>query len=160
MYKADQEKEPHQRYIHSFDFLPNRTPASAVITTFETALLECVEWVRSMDQDTTFKRMKAGLLNEYELTAYFLPLNHCKFNSISSVVIKPAELPQCLPLVVSTWTPRTRRRLNLCGIKFTKPSSRRLAKSWRSKRGTPRVGLSQFPVIWKRLRGLEWLGPS
>ncbi|KAJ6613037.1 hypothetical protein B0H10DRAFT_2222602 [Mycena sp. CBHHK59/15] len=75
LYKADQAKEPRQRYIHSFDFLPGRNPPSAVITTFETVLLECVEWVRSLDQDTLFKRMKAGLLNEYELTAFFAPLN-------------------------------------------------------------------------------------
>ncbi|KAF7349123.1 hypothetical protein MVEN_01434500 [Mycena venus] len=75
LYKADQEKEPSDCYIHSFDFLPGRKPASAVITTFEPILLECVQWVRSLDQDTTFKRMKAGLLNEYELTAFFCPLN-------------------------------------------------------------------------------------
>ncbi|KAJ7075469.1 hypothetical protein B0H15DRAFT_806193 [Mycena belliarum] len=35
----------------------------------------CVKHVRSIDQDTTFKRMKAGLLNEYELTAFFSALN-------------------------------------------------------------------------------------
>ncbi|KAJ7899190.1 hypothetical protein B0H14DRAFT_3424023 [Mycena olivaceomarginata] len=75
LYKADQAKEPRQRYIHSFDFLPGRNPPSAVITTFEAVLLECVQWVRSLDQDTTFKRMKAGLLNEYELTAFLAPLN-------------------------------------------------------------------------------------
>ncbi|KAJ6622394.1 hypothetical protein B0H10DRAFT_903648 [Mycena sp. CBHHK59/15] len=75
LYKADQAKEPRQRYIHSFDFLPGRSPPSAVITTFETVLLQCVQWVRSLDQDTTFQRMKAGLLNEYELTAFFAPLN-------------------------------------------------------------------------------------
>ncbi|KAJ6616139.1 hypothetical protein B0H10DRAFT_2219718 [Mycena sp. CBHHK59/15] len=65
----------HCRYIYSFDFLPGRSPASVVITTFETILLECVELVRSIDQDTTFKRLKAGLLNEYELTAFFTPLD-------------------------------------------------------------------------------------
>ncbi|KAJ7925403.1 hypothetical protein B0H13DRAFT_2314617 [Mycena leptocephala] len=59
LYKADQAKEPRQRYIHSFDFLPGRSPPSAVITTFEAVLLECVQWVRSLDQDTMFKRMKA-----------------------------------------------------------------------------------------------------
>ncbi|KAJ7229604.1 hypothetical protein C8J57DRAFT_1534356 [Mycena rebaudengoi] len=75
LYKSDQEKEPRERYIHSFDFLPGRSPASVVITMFEVVLLECVEWVRSLNQDTTFKRMKAGLLNEYELTAFFAPLN-------------------------------------------------------------------------------------
>ncbi|KAJ7883173.1 hypothetical protein B0H14DRAFT_2702312 [Mycena olivaceomarginata] len=75
LYKADQAKEPRQRYIHSFDFLPGRSPPSAVITTFEAVLLECVQWVRSLDQDTTFKRMKADLLNEYELTAFLAPLN-------------------------------------------------------------------------------------
>ncbi|KAJ7306256.1 hypothetical protein DFH08DRAFT_944850 [Mycena albidolilacea] len=68
LYKADQAKEPRQRYIHSFDFLPGRSPPSAVITTFEAVLLD-------LDQDTTFKRMKAGLLNEYELTAFLAPLN-------------------------------------------------------------------------------------
>ncbi|KAJ7826021.1 hypothetical protein B0H13DRAFT_2374641 [Mycena leptocephala] len=52
-----------------------RSPASVVITTFETTLLECVELVRRIDQDTTFKRLKAGLLNEYELTALFTPLD-------------------------------------------------------------------------------------
>ncbi|KAJ6629709.1 hypothetical protein B0H10DRAFT_1986368 [Mycena sp. CBHHK59/15] len=72
IYKADQEKDPRERYMHSFDFLPGRSPPSAVITTFEHVLLECVQYVRSLDQDATFKRMKAGLLNEYELTA-FLP---------------------------------------------------------------------------------------
>ncbi|KAJ6613051.1 hypothetical protein B0H10DRAFT_259410 [Mycena sp. CBHHK59/15] len=75
LYKADQEKDPRERYMHSFDFLPGRSPPSAVITTFENILLECVHYVRSLDQDTTFKRMKAGLLNEYELTAFFTPLN-------------------------------------------------------------------------------------
>ncbi|KAJ6607632.1 hypothetical protein B0H10DRAFT_2305409 [Mycena sp. CBHHK59/15] len=68
IYKADQEKDPRERYMHSFDFLPGRSPPSAVITTFEHVLLD-------LDQDTTFKRMKAGLLNEYELTAFFAPLN-------------------------------------------------------------------------------------
>ncbi|KAJ7897887.1 hypothetical protein B0H14DRAFT_2557403 [Mycena olivaceomarginata] len=43
LYKADQEKEPSERYIHSFDFLPGRKPASAVITTFEPILLEIHE---------------------------------------------------------------------------------------------------------------------
>ncbi|KAF7342442.1 hypothetical protein MVEN_01833400 [Mycena venus] len=75
LYKIDQEKDPQDRYIYSFDFLPGRSPASVVITTFETILLECVELVRSIDQDTTFKRLKAGLLNEYELTAFFTPLD-------------------------------------------------------------------------------------
>ncbi|KAF8123517.1 hypothetical protein K438DRAFT_2034716 [Mycena galopus ATCC 62051] len=75
LYKADQQKDPKERYIYSFDFLPGRSPASVVITTFETTLLECVELVRSIDQDTTFKRLKAGLLNEYELTAFFTPLD-------------------------------------------------------------------------------------
>ncbi|KAJ7896229.1 hypothetical protein B0H13DRAFT_2523182, partial [Mycena leptocephala] len=75
LYKTDQEKDPKDRYIYSFDFLPGRSPASVVITTFETILLECVELVRSIDQDTTFKRLKAGLLNEYELTAFFTPLD-------------------------------------------------------------------------------------
>ncbi|KAJ6454990.1 hypothetical protein C8R45DRAFT_1082596, partial [Mycena sanguinolenta] len=75
LYKADQEKDPRDRYIYSFDFLPGRSPASIVITTFETTLLECVELVRSIDQDTTFKRLKAGLLNEYELTALFTPVD-------------------------------------------------------------------------------------
>ncbi|KAJ6597858.1 hypothetical protein B0H10DRAFT_1959723 [Mycena sp. CBHHK59/15] len=42
LYKADQAKEPRQRYIHSFDFLPGRSPPSAVITTFETVLLHCL----------------------------------------------------------------------------------------------------------------------
>ncbi|KAJ6628192.1 hypothetical protein B0H10DRAFT_1940740 [Mycena sp. CBHHK59/15] len=74
-WEADQEKDPRERYMHSFDFLPGRSPPSAVITTFENILLECVHYVRSLDQDTTFKRMKAGLLNEYELTAFFTPLN-------------------------------------------------------------------------------------
>ncbi|KAF8145534.1 hypothetical protein K438DRAFT_2097634 [Mycena galopus ATCC 62051] len=75
LYKADQQKDPKERYIYSFDFLPGHSPASVVITTFETTLLECVELVRSIDQDTTFKRLKAGLLNEYELTAFFTPLD-------------------------------------------------------------------------------------
>ncbi|KAF8155102.1 hypothetical protein K438DRAFT_1943027 [Mycena galopus ATCC 62051] len=75
LYKADQQKDPKEPYIYSFDFLPGRSPASVVITTFETTLLECVELVRSIDQDTTFKRLKAGLLNEYELTAFFTPLD-------------------------------------------------------------------------------------
>ncbi|KAJ6613866.1 hypothetical protein B0H10DRAFT_2046962 [Mycena sp. CBHHK59/15] len=75
IYKADQEKDPRERYMHSFDFLPGRSPPSAVITTFEHVLLECVQYVRSLDQDTTFKHMKSGLLNEYELTAFFAPLN-------------------------------------------------------------------------------------
>ncbi|KAJ7852226.1 hypothetical protein B0H14DRAFT_3450938 [Mycena olivaceomarginata] len=51
------------------------SPASVVITTFETTLLSCVQLVRSIDQDTTFKRLKAGLLNECELTAFFTPLD-------------------------------------------------------------------------------------
>ncbi|KAJ7506416.1 hypothetical protein B0H11DRAFT_2272207 [Mycena galericulata] len=75
LYQADQAKEPRERYMHSFDFLPGRSPPSAVITTFDNFLLGCVEHVRSLDQDTTFKRMKAGLLNEYELTAFFTVLN-------------------------------------------------------------------------------------
>ncbi|KAJ7092184.1 hypothetical protein C8R44DRAFT_750298 [Mycena epipterygia] len=74
-WEADQAKEPRERYMHSFDFLPGRSPPSAVITTFDNFLLGCVEHVRSLDQDTTFKRMKAGLLNEYELTAFFTVLN-------------------------------------------------------------------------------------
>ncbi|KAJ6490076.1 hypothetical protein C8R45DRAFT_929375 [Mycena sanguinolenta] len=52
-----------------------RSPASVVITTFETTLLECVELVRGIDQDTTFKRLKADLLNEYELTTFFTLLD-------------------------------------------------------------------------------------
>ena len=32
-------KDPKERYIYSFDFLPGRSPASVVITTFETTLL-------------------------------------------------------------------------------------------------------------------------
>ncbi|KAJ7032341.1 hypothetical protein C8F04DRAFT_1235480 [Mycena alexandri] len=75
LYQADQAKEPRERYMHSFDFLPGRSPPSAVITTFDNFLLGCVKDVRSLDQDTTFKRMKAGLLNEYELTAFFNALN-------------------------------------------------------------------------------------
>ncbi|KAJ7787986.1 hypothetical protein B0H14DRAFT_3578227 [Mycena olivaceomarginata] len=75
LYKTDQEKDPKERYIYSFDFLPGRSPASVVITTFEKKLLECVQLVRSIDQDTTFKRLKAGLLNEYKLTAFFTPLD-------------------------------------------------------------------------------------
>ncbi|KAJ7766537.1 hypothetical protein DFH07DRAFT_769799 [Mycena maculata] len=75
-WEADQAKEPRERYMHSFDFLPGRSPPSAVITTFDNFLLGCVEHVRSLNQDTTFKRMKAGLLmNEYELTAFFTVLN-------------------------------------------------------------------------------------
>jgi hypothetical protein len=49
LYKADQEKDPGERYMHSFDFLPGRSPPSAVITTFENILLECVQYVRSLD---------------------------------------------------------------------------------------------------------------
>ncbi|KAJ7076596.1 hypothetical protein B0H15DRAFT_805590 [Mycena belliarum] len=75
LYRAEQVKEPRERYMHSFDFLPGRSPPSAVITTFDNFLLSCVKHVRSIDQDTTFKRMKAGLLNEYELTAFFSALN-------------------------------------------------------------------------------------
>ncbi|KAJ7037160.1 hypothetical protein C8F04DRAFT_899771, partial [Mycena alexandri] len=75
LYRAEQAKEPRDRYMHSFDFLPGRSPPSAVITTFDNFLLGCVQHVRSVDQDTTFKRMKAGLLNEYELTAFFTVLN-------------------------------------------------------------------------------------
>ncbi|KAJ7714726.1 hypothetical protein B0H16DRAFT_1701948 [Mycena metata] len=39
LYRADQEKDPRERYMHSFDFLPGRSPPSAVITTFENFLL-------------------------------------------------------------------------------------------------------------------------
>ncbi|KAJ7784899.1 hypothetical protein DFH07DRAFT_975231 [Mycena maculata] len=75
LYQADQAKEPRERYMHSFDFLPGRSAPSAVITMFDNFLLGCVEHVRSLDQDTTFKCMKSGLLNEYELTAFFTVLN-------------------------------------------------------------------------------------
>ncbi|KAJ6615325.1 hypothetical protein B0H10DRAFT_2220522 [Mycena sp. CBHHK59/15] len=51
IYKADQEKDPKERYMHSFDFLPGRSPPSAGFLALKTReeVQEFSDWFFSLD---------------------------------------------------------------------------------------------------------------